>query len=352
METLTADPAPAEQPAPAGAPEQAPQPSGAEPARTCARCGAPMAAGQDWCLQCGTGAPGALAGSGWRPAATVLVAVLVLALGAAVAAYAALSKGAKHPRVLTTVARVAAPVPATPATPPATSAPALAPTAPKSALPPAHLKVPAIPLQTVTPKAAPAPTVPAVKPHKAASQPTGTSTTPAASSESEVPGSGEGGQSAAIMLDTNAATTYNPYALPASNFGDPSLAIDGDPSTAWTAQVEAATAPRMAEGLLIDMKAPQRLSALALVSTTPGMTIQIYGANGSTVPTSITDPHWVKLTHSTVTHERHLRLTLKESSHAFRYVTLWISQAPASSVGTAQAPGHVSVNEVELFPAR
>ena len=33
----------------------------------------------------------------------------------------------------------------------------------------------------------------------------------------------------------------------------------------------------------------------------------------------------------------------------YRFIVLWISQAPASAVGTPQAPGRVSVNELELF---
>lgn len=33
-------------------------------------------------------------------------------------------------------------------------------------------------------------------------------------------------------------------------------------------------------------------------------------------------------------------------------MTLWISKAPESAVGTATAPGHVDVNEVELFPPK
>ena len=56
--------------------------------------------------------------------------------------------------------------------------------------------------------------------------------------------------------------TYNPYDYPASGFGDPSLAIDGDPTTAWTAQVDPATAPKMAQGLLIDLKTKQKLAAV------------------------------------------------------------------------------------------
>ncbi len=80
------------------------------------------------------------------------------------------------------------------------------------------------------------------------------------------------------------------------------------------------------------------------------MTIQIYGANGQAPPTSITDPAWVKLSPSTVDNKRHLRISLKRSKTAFRFVTLWISRAPESQSGTPQAPGHVSVNELELFP--
>ena len=39
-----------------------------------------------------------------------------------------------------------------------------------------------------------------------------------------------------ILLDTNAASTYNPYNYPESEFGDPSLVIDGETGTAWTAR--------------------------------------------------------------------------------------------------------------------
>ena len=87
-----------------------------------------------------------------------------------------------------------------------------------------------------------------------------------------------------------------------------------------------------------------------LVTSTPGMTVQVYGATGKTVPSSITDPAWVKLSHATLLAKKHASLKLLEPKHAFRYVVLWISRAPASSIGTAQAPGHVDVNELELFP--
>jgi hypothetical protein len=162
---------------------------------------------------------------------------------------------------------------------------------------------------------------------------TGTSTT-----------SGEESQPTSITLDTNAAATYNPYGYPASEFGDPSLAIDGDPSTAWTATVKPADAPKMAVGLVIDLKTAQRISSLSLLTSTPGMTVQVYGANGSAAPASITDPAWTKLSPSLVVSGRQTSIKLADSTKPFRFITLWISRAPASS-------GHVSVNELELFPA-
>jgi hypothetical protein len=156
------------------------------------------------------------------------------------------------------------------------------------------------------------------------------------------------------MLDTDAASTYNPYNYPATEFGDPSLAIDGDPSTAWTAQVNPAVAPKMAEGLVIDLKTARRLSAVQLITSTPGMSVQVYGANGHTLPASITDPAWVQLSPFLVEPKRKVHIKLRDSTKAFRFVTLWISKAPAASVGTAPdrvPPTHVSVNELELFPA-
>jgi hypothetical protein len=305
-----------------------------------------MAAGQDWCLQCGAGAPGSLGRPGWRSAATILGVVAVLVLGAAAAAVAALSKGsAKAHVVTTTVAQAVAPTATTPlttATTPPTTTPGGAAKTPKPILPAGAVKPPKIPLTAVTPKA----------PEKAATTPapeagtTPTSTTPATSTTGEK--TNEESQQAAILLDTNAAQTYNPYNYPASDFGDPSLAIDGDPTTAWTAQVNAATAPKMAEGLLIDLKAKQQLAVLQLITSTPGMTVQVYGANVHTVPASITEPAWIPLSAPKVVKKKQTRIALRDSKKMFTFVTLWISQAPSSS--TAEAPGHVSVDELELFP--
>jgi len=361
VSTALADPpvAPTEQQT--AAPPDGP-PTGAPDGRrsrehSCAKCGAPLADGQDWCLQCGTGAPDSLRSRtpSWRSAAVVLTTLGVLVAGAAGAAYAALSKGStKPPPAVTTVAQAATPAPVAPSattttppvTPPSTKLPKIG--TPTTISP---TTTPKIPLSTSTPSASTLPSTtgaggssPKTSKPKAANP-----TTPVGEANAE-----------ALLLDTNAAATYNPYNYAAANFGDPSLAIDGDGSTGWTAIVEPSVAPKMAEGLVIDLKTPRKLTAVGLTTTTPGMTVQIYGADGKAPPTSITDPAWAALTPALHAKKRHSRIKLGGSSPAVRqaartahrFLALWISEAPAAAVGTPEAPGRVSINELELFPLK
>ncbi len=312
-----------------------------------------MASAQDWCLQCGAGAPGSLGGTSpsWRSAGAIIGASMVLLLGAAAVGYAALTKSNPRPRVVRVVAAASTPAtPAPAATPPAATSPAPAPAAAAAAKPlfGKPVKIPPIGISPIKiPKpASVAPVSPVIG---GVTHPTTTTKT-----QPSTPAGGSTPSAStpeAIGLDTNAASTYNPYAYPAAEFGDPSRAIDGDTTTGWTAQVNPTVAPKMAEGLVIDLKTPTRVSAAVLVAGTPGMTVQFYGANGQAPPNSITDPAWVKLSPSLLEKKRRLRVTLKHAKTSFRFITLWISRAPASSVGTPQAPGHVSVNELELFPA-
>jgi hypothetical protein len=248
---------------------------------------------------------------------------------------------------------------------PSTTAPAQAPsgTTPPTAAPKVGTPTTIKPLGTSKPPkiplSAPTPSTPAVStPTPLPAIKTPAAKTPKKAKQAPVP-AGEA-HPEALLLDTNAAATYNPYNYAATNFGDPSLAIDGDASTGWTALIEPTAAPKLAEGLIIDLNTSRKLSALALTSTTPGMTVQVYGANGAAPPASITDPAWVALTPSFTEGKRHARIKLGGGSAAaaqaaklaHRFIVLWISQAPASAVGTPQDPGRVSVNELELFAAK
>jgi hypothetical protein len=349
--TLLADP-----PAPSGAGQAEPAAPPRAAARSCANCGAPLRDGQDWCLQCGTGAPGSLVSGShhWRPVAAVLSAVALLIATAAVAAYAALSKSSGRPKpALSALARAPALPPAGAATAvPGTRTATPPPTVPKlgSAAKPLVplVKPPKVPL-VATPKATkPAATTPAATHPVTTTTPAATHTTTTTPPASTTPAEK---LSEAIVIDTNAATTYNPDGLPASGFGDPTLAIDGETSTAWTARVEPAVAPKMAAGLLIDLKSAQRLAALELITSTPGMWVQVFGSTAAAAPASITDPAWARLSKLVVA-KHTTRIALSKPKQGFRFVALWISKAPASAVGSAQAPGRVSVNELELFPPR
>ena len=266
-----------------------------------------MDPGQDWCLQCGAGAPGSLdaGGPSWRSAAAILAATAVLVLGAAAAAYAALNKEGAH-KAHPTIVAVADdsrprrhPRPRRPGHPHADD-PGSGDAHPES-LRNARQRQPAGlhgHRQTAENPAHGAHAEILGHDHHAretTKESTPTTTTPAAGKESGG-GAATEPQPTAIVLDPDAATTYNPYGYPASEFGDPSLAIDGDTSTEWTAQVNPAVAPKMAEGLAIDLKSAQRVSAIELVTSTPGMSVQVYGAKANSLPTSITDPAWVQLT--------------------------------------------------------
>jgi hypothetical protein len=333
-------------------------------ARACPNCGAALDDGQDWCLQCGAGAPGSLAadGPGWRSAATILAATAVLVLGAAAAAYAVLSKPAPRklaPRVVTTIAQTPPPTTTlgTATTTPAVPTPGATATIPGALGTPTTIKPlpgttkpPKIPLTAPTPKSSGTTTTPPTTGSTGAGTGTGTGTTGTTSPSTK--SSGGTTPPTPILLDTNAASTYNPYGYPAGGFGDPSLAIDGEPTTGWTAEVQPTTAPKMAEGLVIDLNTAQRVSAITLITSTPGMTVQVFGSNGHTLPSSITAPAWVALSAAKDAKKRTTHLKLRDASKSFRFIALWISQAPSSASGAPQAPGHVSVNELELFPPK
>jgi hypothetical protein len=339
-------------PAAPGAASSPPEPtvSASEPAaRACAKCGATLDEGQDWCLQCGAATPGSLdgGGPGWRSATTVLAVTAVLVLGAAAAAYAALTQPVPRkpaPRVIT-VAQVPVTPPVTPTTTPTPGALGT----PTTINPlPSTSTAPKIPLTAPTPNPSPSTGLGTGTTNSG----TGESGTGTNKSSSDSGGTTTTEQPSPILLDTNAASTYNPYGYPTSWFGDPSLAIDGETSTAWTAQVNPAVAPKMAEGLAIDLKTALKVGSVKLITSTPGMTVQVYGANGTTLPASITDAAWVALSPSLDAKKRKTTIKLRDASKAFRFLTLWISGAPQSAVGTATAPGHVSVNELELFEAK
>jgi hypothetical protein len=338
-----------------------------ESAHSCKNCSAPLTESQEWCLQCGAGVPGSIVKeTDWRPLAVLAAAGAILLAGAATAAYAAFNQQPTKPPTHLVIAQVAPPAAtappsaSTPGTTPVTPTPT--PTTPGASTGGAFGKTPGstsgLPSSTIKPLKLPAavPTPHASLPTSTptpstntgstpTSTPTPSTTTPTNSSTTPQPQTPN-----PILLDTDAASTYNPSAYPASYFGDPSLAIDGETTTAWTAQVEPNAAPRMAAGLALDLKTPTRVGSLEVQTSTPGVTVEIYGANGSTLPTTITDPGWTKLKASHLIKKKTATIKLGSSGKAFRFIVLWLVQAPVASIGTPTAPGHVSFSELVLYP--
>lgn len=317
--------------------------------RTCSHCGASMRDDQDWCLQCGQGARGgATSGPGWRSAAAAIGATCLLALGAAAAAYAALqSHPQRKPAVVAqkpTTPPVSTPPPSTPST--ATPLPSTpSPGTPETLK--ATTNLPQIPSTTSTP---PSKRTPAKRETKQVAKKGQQS-----KSEGSKQKAGEEGpsnQPVPLLLDPNAAAVYNPSAYPATRFGDPSLAIDGETTTAWTIQLEPAQAPGVDVGLSLDLNAPISVSKLTLITETPGITVQIYGTSAAKLPETLESEEWVRLSRPHLVKKRKATIELQEARKRFRHLLIWILKAPVSE-GTGQfTQTEAKVNEVQLYEAK
>ena len=240
-------------PDPAIKPPAPEAPSATAPA--CRHCGSAMVAGQDWCLECGTAAPGRLSQrGGWRMASSVTGLTVLIASGIVAASYAALSSDSKRAVSRPAPVVAAAPVTTTPVVPvtpvkPVNPPVTPPPVAPKTIKPGLTPKVTPAPVATPTPAVTPTTTTPKATPKPTGPQP--------------------------ILLDTDAASTYDPANHPQGTFGDPSNAIDQDPATAWTATLDAND--KLGAGINIDLKSPHKVGFLRITTDTPGMAVRSTG---------------------------------------------------------------------------
>jgi hypothetical protein len=332
----------------------------------CANCGNPLAVGQDWCLDCGTAVRGRLGGGpGVGSSLGVVGLTLLLVLGAVAAAYAALNSdsdkavktppavvagvtGPTTPDVGTTSPATGATVPITPTTtsqlPTLPKIPGVTPT-PTVPAGTTQTQAPIVPSKTTT---APVKTVPATTttttPQTVTTKttPTVTTTTPTVTTTTPTVTTTPASSSHEILLDTDAASTYNPYGLAASSFADPAKAIDGAPDTAWSYQLDPTTGGATLVGLSIDLKTPQPARAIKITTLSPGMTVELYGATGSSEPASITAPGWVHLANRKAI-KASTTVALKTQGKSFRYLLVWITHAP-----TGVSTGSVGISELSV----
>jgi hypothetical protein len=279
----------------------------------CETCGAAMERGQDWCLECGTAAPGRLGTKpGWRAAFTVVGLTTLLLCCAVVAAYAALTSDAERTAAAPpagsgdpiTAQVPGAAVPGTTPIQPGVTGPGVTP----PATPPANGGTPLIPTTKPPASAQNTPIIPTNPPPAAANDDaagTGSATNDSAGDDSASANGSTGSNAAAappanapVTIDfaKDAARTYDPTQRAGAEFGPAALAIDAKPDTVWDVTVPADGQP-IAAGLVIDLGKPYALRSLRLATPTDGFTVEVYGAKSAKqLPEDVIDKRWIHLT--------------------------------------------------------
>ena len=322
----------------------------------CETCGAAMKAGQDWCLECGTAAPGRLgARPGWRAAFTVVGLTLLLVCAATVAGYAALTSDAERQAAAPSAgdgAPIAGAAPAvappaavvTPgATGPGTTPPAVAPPAGTNPLIPNGTAPPAVTPPAVTPPAVtpPAVTPPAVKP-PAVTPPPAANTPPPPPAANTPPPPPATPKAEIVAFKKDAAATYDPAKRAGAEFGPSANAIDASPKTVWDVSVPADGKP-IGAGLRLDLGKPYALRAIKIATPTKGFTVELYGAvDNKAVPEDILDKRWEHITDIKSVTDGKLVSLLKKSKNKFAQVLLYVT-VPGEPTDPRVAIGKVTI---------
>lgn len=289
--------------------------------RACPNCSAPAAAPQRWCVECGHELPGPRR-AGVRSAVGIATTLAVLVGAASAGGYTILQDDKVPPPPPTTVAQ------APPATPPAETLP------PATQEPAPYTPAPSTPL-------------PDTSTSNGGSSSLGSGSTSGSTGGSSGTSTGSRGThgegSVEPVPETPTRTTpekprfavtdialgsvavaYAPYAASDVDLGDPSRTVDGSTRTVWKAPVATDPAAPPQLGVYVDLASREQLRRLVLKTSTPGMSIEVYGAT-SGPPPSITDPGWDHLAdRAGVAAETKVKLP----DRRYRYVLVWIVGAP------------------------
>lgn len=290
--------------------------------RACPGCGAPAAAPQRWCLECGRELPGPRR-AGLRSAVGIATTLAVLVGAASAAGYTVLQDDRQPPPPATTVAQTL------PATTPSESLP------PATQEPAPYTPAPYTPPDTSTSNVG---GTGSAYDGGAGTSSGGGASTGNTGTGTSTDGSLEQEPSTTTTTTTTptpqfaltnvalgaAAVVYAPYATSDVDLGDASRVVDGSTRTVWKAPAAAdPTAPPQL-GVYVDLASKEKLRALVLKTPTPGMSIEVYGANRGP-PEAITDDGWDHLaSRSGVA----ARTKLKLHDRAYRYVLVWLVGAP------------------------
>lgn len=307
-----------------------------------------MDAGQDWCLECGTAAPGRLGERpGWRAALTVASATVVLVLGAVVAAYAAMNTDATRDTrdAQPNGAPIQAQVPAPPAP--------LSPTT----MPPATGEEPLVPAPEAGTSASESEPVPPGDGGAPPAPGDGGGAGVAPSGGGPVPsGGGSGGGSTApapapaaigpIALAAGSGSIYDPSDRSGARFSDPTGAYDGSKARGFTISVPADGDP-FGVGIAFRFSDPRELRSLDIATETDGFTVEVYGSASGKRPPDILDRRWANLGRRTAIKDG-ARISLdSDEVNRVRHVLVWVTTVPRGT-GSDEGDGRRMVNLNEL----
>jgi len=340
--------------APEAAPEAPPQSPPEQPANppeatdACRACGAPMEPEQDWCLNCGTAAPGRLGERpGWRAASTVIALALLLVLGAVGAGYAALTGDSDPKQTASTPPAATQPPAAAQVAPPAaTTQPPAATQPPTTAATPAKpnklpkVKTPtagATPGSPITPT--PTTSTPTTSTPTTSTPGTGTGTTGTGTGTTGTgTGTGTTGTGTtttpadtgpkAIDLNGDAGSVYDPFKR-AKDSGETTRALDGDATTSW--YVDPTIPTQIAVGYVVDLGKLQGVRQIDLQTPTPGFRVEIYATDETTPPPDILDTRWSHIkdvSNVGAKDDGKQKIVLGAGTSKYRNVLLWFTQPP------------------------
>jgi hypothetical protein len=294
-----------------------------------------MEADQDWCLNCGTAAPGRLGERpGWRAASTVIALTLLLVLGAVGAGYAALTGDSQPKQAAATAPAAAQPQTQAQVTPPAAATPPAAtqaqPTTPAQPAKPKKLpKVHAS--QPATTQGSPVtPTPPAATtPPSTGSTGTGTGTTTTPQSGTTTQPADTGPQP--IDLNGDAGKVYDPYGRVKAS-GEVTRALDGDATTSW--YVDPKDPQQVAVGYAVDLGKLQGVREIQLQTPTPGFRVEVYATDETELPPDILDTRWSHIKDVSGVGAKDggkQTIVLGAGTTKYRNVLLWFTQPPTDA---------------------
>jgi hypothetical protein len=342
VKLLEAEPVVTPEVAPEAPPEQPP----AGP--TCGACGAPMQDGQDWCLTCGTAAPGRLGERpGWRAASTVIALTVVLVLGAIGAGYAALTGDGKKKApapVAAAPARQQAQVTPPPATPqtetgqaqstPTTTTPKKIPKV-KSPTTGSARGTPITPSRSTPSTSTPSTSVPSTSTPATSVPSTSTpaitppSTSTPATTNPQSPQQPADAGPQPIELAGDAGKLYDPYGR-AKASGEAERALDSDATTSW--YVDPKDAAQLGVGYAVGLGKLQGIREIELQTPTPGFRVEVYATDETDVPPDILDTRWSHITNVSNVGAKDggkEKVVLGAGTTKYRNLLLWFTEPPS-----------------------